>query len=124
MQERTIRMGGLAPVKPRKIADGIIYRDELERRSARLSMYGPCDVTVREADLELVCLRKVVCRFRGCQQGIPPLCPKKKEPHAGLRGAVVGSLKQAEPNLIAAFYAIRCKYLRRSNDDGVTVKGT
>jgi hypothetical protein len=123
MQKRTIRMGGLAPIKPRKIADGIINRDELERRSARLSAHRARDIVVRETDLQLVRLRKVVCRFRGCEQGIPSLCPKKKEPHAGLRGAVVGSLKQAKPNLIAAFYAIRCKYLGRSKDDGVTVEG-
>jgi hypothetical protein len=123
MQERTMRMGGLAPIKPRKIADGIVYRDELERRGAHLSAHRPRDIVIRETDLQPVCLRKVVCRFRGCAQGIPSLCPKKKESHAGLRGAVVGSLQQAEPNLIAAFYAIRCKYLGRSKDDGVTIEG-
>jgi hypothetical protein len=68
-------------------------------------------------------LRKVVCRFRGCEQGIPSLCPKKIESHTGLRGAVVSSLQQAEPNLIAAFYAIQCKCLGHSNDDGVTAEG-
>lgn len=122
MRERTMRMGGLAPIKPRKIADGIIYRNELEWRGARLSAHRPRDIIVREADLQPVRPRKVVCGFRGCKQGIPSLGPKKKESHAGLRGAVVSSLQQAEPNLIAAFHTIRCKYLGRSNDDGATVE--
>ncbi len=72
-------MGGLAPIKPRKIADGIIYRDELERCGARLSAHRPRDIVVQETDLQPVHLRKVVCRFRGCEQGIPSLCPKKIE---------------------------------------------
>jgi len=124
MQERTLRMGGLAPIKPRKITDGIIYHDELEWCGAHLSAHRQHDIVVREMDLQPVHLRKVVCRFRGCEQGIPSLCPKKIESHTGLRGAVVSSLQQAEPNLIAAFYAIQCKCLGRSNDDGVTVEGT
>ena len=86
MQKRTIRMGGLAPIKPRKIADGIINRDELERRSARLSAHRARDIVVRETDLQLVRLRKVVCRFRGCEQGIPSLCPKKDRIAHGFAG--------------------------------------
>jgi hypothetical protein len=79
MQERTLGMEGLAPIKPRKIADGAIYRDELERCGARLSARRPRDIVVRETDLRPVHLRKAVCQFRGCEQGIPSLCPKKIE---------------------------------------------
>jgi hypothetical protein len=49
-------------------------------------------------------LRKVVRRFRRSKQGISSPCPEKEESHAGLRGAIMGSLQQAKPNLIAALH--------------------
>lgn len=93
-------LNGLVPIKPRQIANSIVYGDETERRDARLCTHSACDVTVRETYLEFVGLRKVMRRFRRSKQRVPSSCPKEEESHAGLRGAVVSSLQQAEPNLI------------------------
>jgi hypothetical protein len=102
-----MREGRLAPIKPREIANGIIYCDKLERCDAPFNVHSPRDVAVRETNLELVRPRKVVRRLRCSEQGVPSPCPKKEESHASLRGAIMGSLEQAEPDLIAALYMMR-----------------
>lgn len=112
----------LAPIKPREIADSIVYGDELERCDTRFRTHSTCDVAVRETYLEFVTWGKVMRRFRRCEQRVPSSRPKKEESHAGLRGAVVSSLQQAEPNLIAAWYVAGCKQLGHGNDNGVTVE--
>ena len=56
--------GTRAPIEPREVANGIVYRDEFERRSARLGPHGPRNIAVRKTNFELVRLRKIVRRLR------------------------------------------------------------
>lgn len=53
-----------APIESWEIANGVVYRDELVRRSARLDPHGPRDVAVREPNFEFVRLREIVRRLR------------------------------------------------------------
>ena len=62
-------------------------------------------------------------RFWRSKQRVPSSRPKEEESHAGLRGAVVSSLQQAEPNLVTTWYVTGFKQLGYGNDDGVIIEG-
>jgi hypothetical protein len=90
------------PVKTRQIANGVVDRDESEWRGSRLGDHGACDIPVREVDFEAVRRREVVRWFWcGRKRVTAPRC-EEEESHAGLWGAVVRCLEQAEADLVAA----------------------
>jgi hypothetical protein len=59
--------GTRAPIKPREVANGIVYRDELEGCGSRLGPNDPRNIAIRKTNFELVRLREIVRRLRSGQ---------------------------------------------------------